>query len=130
MRTIVAAATAAAVAGALTFVAPAAAHHSTDTGINCANFGFQEDAQLFFEEHPGDPEGLDGPPGSTSAGIPNVACEELPSRGSLVTTTVPPVQPAPTTTTTVLIVYLDSPTTTTTVQPIQPIRTGVLDRTG
>ena len=64
---------------------PAWADHSTSTGINCSNFAFQEDAQSYFNTHPGDPEGLDGPPGATSSGIPNVACEDLPRRGSSTT---------------------------------------------
>ncbi len=68
----------AAVIALATVAAPAQAYH----GLNCPDFDFQEDAQAYFDAHPGDPEGLDGPIGPTSDGVPNVACEDLPSRGS------------------------------------------------
>jgi hypothetical protein len=67
---------------------PASANHSAPTGINCSNFSFQEDAQAYFEAHPGDPEGLDGPAGAGFTGIQNVACEDLPRRAVTTTTTV------------------------------------------
>ena len=79
----------------LGWTVPAWGNHSVSTGINCPNFAFQEDAQAYFEQHPGDPEGLDGPPGPTSTGVPGLACEDLPRRGS--TTTVATI-PATTTT--------------------------------
>ncbi len=53
-----------------------------DGTYNCADFDFQEDAQAFFNNDPGDTNGLDGPPGDASTGQPGVACEELPSRGT------------------------------------------------
>ncbi len=49
--------------------------------LNCGNFEFQEDAQAVFDADPSDPNGLDGPVGEASDGIPGVACESLPSRG-------------------------------------------------
>jgi hypothetical protein len=98
---------------------PAWANHSQSTGINCSNFTFQEDAQAYFDAHPGDPEGLDGPIGAAFSGIQNVACEDLPRRGSSVTTTTSTTAPATTTTTTVV-------TTTTTA----PVATAVGGSTG
>lgn len=59
-----------------------------DGTFNCQDFDFQEDAQAFFEQDTSDPDGLDGPVGTSSTGIPNVACEELPSRG----TATPPAE--------------------------------------
>jgi excalibur calcium-binding domain-containing protein len=41
---------------------------------NCANFGFQEDAQAVLNSDPSDPNGLDGD-------NDGVACQNLPSRG-------------------------------------------------
>ncbi len=83
------------VAVALSFLTvPAWANHSVPTGVTCSNFASQEDAQAYFDQHPGDPEGLDGPPGPTSSGAPGVACEDLPRRTATTTTTT-----APTTTT-------------------------------
>ena len=100
---------------------PASADHSRSTGINCSNFAFQEDAQAYFEAHPGDPEGLDGPIGPAFDGIQGVACEALPKRGTQVTTTTTTVV---TTTTTVAASGgstssggSDASATTTTVQP-------------
>lgn len=78
---------------------PAWANHSQSTGINCSNFAFQEDAQAYFNLHPGDPEGLDGPPGPAFAGIQNVACEDLPHRPATTTTTVVTTTTLATTTT-------------------------------
>lgn len=75
---------------------PAWADHSAGTGINCSNFAFQEDAQAYFNQHPGDPEGLDGPPGAGFTGVQNVACEDLPRRGS--TTTIATIPTSTTTT--------------------------------
>ena len=69
------------------WVAPAWANHSQSTGVNCPNFQFQEDAQAYFDLHPGDPEGLDGPIGPGFEGIEGVACETLPRRGTQATTT-------------------------------------------
>lgn len=97
---------------------PAWANHSQSTGINCSNFAFQEDAQAYFEAHPGDPEGLDGPIGAAFSGIQGVACEDLPRRGSSATTTTSTTAPATTTTTTVV-------TTTT-----APVATAVGGSTG
>jgi hypothetical protein len=53
-----------------------------DGTFNCADFDFQEDAQSFFNNDPGDTNGLDGPIGPGFTGQPGVACEELPSRGT------------------------------------------------
>ena len=81
------------VAVALSFLTvPAWANHSVPTGVICSNFAYQEDAQAYFEQHPGDPEGLDGPAGPASSGVPGVACENLPRRGTATTTTttIPP----------------------------------------
>jgi hypothetical protein len=93
------------VAAALSFLTvPAWANHSVPTGVNCSSFAYQEDAQAYFEQHPGDPEGLDGPPGPTSSGAPGVACEDLPRRGTVTTTTTtsaPSTTTIPPTTTTV-----------------------------
>ncbi len=58
--------------------------------LNCTPgqpFQFQEDAQAVYDADPSDPNGLDGPIGEASSGIPGVACESLPSRG---TATPPP----------------------------------------
>lgn len=81
--------------------APAWANHSQSTGINCSNFATQEDAQAYFDLHPGDPEGLDGPPGPAFAGIQNVACEELPHRATTTSSSTTTV--VSTTTTTALV---------------------------
>ncbi len=67
--------------------APAALSQSrgpsgADGTFNCADFDFQEDAQSFFNNDPGDTNGLDGPIGPGFTGQPGVACEELPSRGT------------------------------------------------
>lgn len=78
---------------------PAWADHSAGTGINCSNFTTQEDAQAYFNLHPGDPEGLDGPPGSGFTGVPNVACEDLPRRGTTTTVATIPTSTSTTTTT-------------------------------
>lgn len=98
---------------------PARANHSTPTGKNCPDFTYQEEAQEYFDAHPGDPEGLDGPIGPGFTGVQNVACENLPSR--------PGVQPAaqpiagPTTSTTVASDTRIIPvTTTTTLRPVAP----------
>lgn len=106
----------------LVVAVPAWATHSTPEGINCSNFTFQEDAQDYFNAHPGDPEGLDGPPGPTPSGIPNVACEDLPPRPTTTTITTATTTPSSTTSTTVTTLV----TTTTTV----PIAQGFLERTG
>lgn len=84
-----------AVVALMLMTVPAWADHSVSTGINCSDFAFHEDAQTYFELHPGDPEGLDGPPGPVSTGLPGVACETLPRRGTATTTTttVPPTIP-------------------------------------
>src|SRR5215211_4083079 len=47
---------------------------------DCEDFTYQEQAQRVYDQHPGDPYGLDGPIGDASEGQPGVACEELPSR--------------------------------------------------
>ena len=72
----------------LALAVPASANHSAPTGINCSNFSVQEDAQAYFEAHPGDPEGLDGPAGAGFTGIQNVACEDLPRRAVTTSTAV------------------------------------------
>lgn len=109
------------------WVLPAWADHSQSTGINCSNFTYQEDAQAYFNLHPGDPEGLDGPPGAAFDGIQNVACEALPHRPATTTT-------ASTTTTTVASTTSTTAVTTTTRAPATTTTTtiaaGLLDRTG
>ncbi len=76
--------------------APAVADHRVSTGINClTHFSFQEEAQAYFEAHPGDPEGLDGPPGPAFAGVQGVACEELPRRGPTQVAAVAGYPPGP-----------------------------------
>ena len=49
---------------------------------NCGDYAFQEDAQAAYDADKSDPNGLDGPIGPTSSGIPGKACERLPSRGT------------------------------------------------
>ena len=58
-----------------------AAPPSGGSGANCDDFDYQEDAQEVYDADPSDPDGLDGPPGDASTGVPGVACEELPSKG-------------------------------------------------
>jgi hypothetical protein len=48
--------------------------------LNCSDFQYQEDAQAVYNADPSDPNGLDGPPGAASTGIPGKACEELPAK--------------------------------------------------
>jgi len=55
---------------------------ATQNCYNCEDFQYQEDAQAFFDSFSNDPSGLDGRPGPATAGVPNKACEALPSRGS------------------------------------------------
>jgi hypothetical protein len=45
---------------------------------DCGDFATQEEAQAVFDQDTSDPYGLDGPIGPTSAGVPGVACENLP----------------------------------------------------
>ncbi len=111
-----------AVAAVVGLAMPAWGNHSTPTGKNCSDFTFQEDAQAYFDAHPGDPEGLDGPIGPTPDGIPNVACENLPSQGTSSTVVTLP----PSTTTTIITINEPCllptdpgcPTTTTTIKII------------
>ena len=101
------------VAVALSFLTvPAWANHSMPTGGNCSEFVYQEDAQAYFGQHPGDPEGLDGPPGPAFTGTPGVACEALPRRGTATTTTTTTTTMPPTTTTapTVTSTIVEPPT--------------------
>ena len=49
---------------------------------DCGDYRFQEDAQAVYDEDTSDPNGLDGPIGSASSGVPGVACENRPSRGT------------------------------------------------
>lgn len=77
---------------------PAWANHSTPIGKNCPDFATQEEAQAYFNAHPGDPEGLDRDNNG-------VACETLPRQTATTTTTtvapvtntvvVPPANPIP-----------------------------------
>jgi hypothetical protein len=65
--------------------------HAADL-YKCDDFAYQEDAQAEYNKDTSDPHGLDGPVGTESSGIPGVACEDRPSRGtssagSTVTTT-------------------------------------------
>ncbi len=62
-----------------------------DGTYNCEDFDTQEQAQAFFNNDPGDTNGLDGPPGDAFTGEPGVACEDLPSGGTG-TTAEPPVE--------------------------------------
>ena len=62
-----------AITSALVFSGPASAQD-----LNCDDFDSQAEAQDFLREDPSDSEGLDGPPGSASTGIPGVACEDNP----------------------------------------------------
>ena len=52
--------------------------------LNCDDFEFQEDAQVVFDQDRSDPNGLDGPigPDNDTRGTPNLACEDLPRRGT------------------------------------------------
>jgi hypothetical protein len=45
--------------------------------LNCSDFPSQAAAQANLRANPSDPNGLDGPPGPTSEGIPGVACENF-----------------------------------------------------
>ncbi len=83
-----------------------------DGTFNCRDFDFQEDAQAFFDNDPGDTNGLDGPPGDASTGQPGVACEELPSRGT--GTTEEPVEPPTETTQPTTPTQYEQPETPTT----------------
>jgi hypothetical protein len=53
------------------------AHAQND--LNCDDFSSQAEAQAELRSEPSDPNGLDGPPGSATSGIPGVACESNPS---------------------------------------------------
>ncbi|RFU18899.1 hypothetical protein D0Z06_24350 [Geodermatophilus marinus] len=55
--------------------------HAADL-YNCPDFQYQEDAQAEYDKDTSDPHGLDGPIGTESSGVPGVACEDLPSRGT------------------------------------------------
>ena len=58
-------------------------------GIDClTHFSFQEEAQAYFEAHPGDPEGLD-------RDRDGIACEELPRRGPTQAAAVAGYPPGP-----------------------------------
>lgn len=98
---------------------PAWANHTVPEGKDCDDFTYQEEAQEYFDAHPGDPEGLDGVPGPTSSGVPNKACETLPPRPG--TTVVPTTTVATLVTTTTLA----GQATTTTVRPAAPTRAAV-----
>ncbi|WP_219413340.1 excalibur calcium-binding domain-containing protein [Pseudonocardia nigra] len=54
--------------------------------VNCSAFEFQEDAQAFFDNLPGDPHELD----DNDDGVP---CESLPRRGTPATTVTPTAEP-------------------------------------
>ena len=55
------------VAVALSFLTvPAWANHSMPTGVNCSDFVYQEDAQAYFDQHPGDQKVSTGHPGRSS----------------------------------------------------------------
>ena len=55
--------------------------HAADL-YNCEDFTYQEEAQAEFDKDASDPNGLDRPIGTGFTGVLNVACEELPSRGT------------------------------------------------
>jgi hypothetical protein len=62
-------------------LAPAGAQSEQEGDLyDCPDFRYQEDAQRVYDRDPSDPYGLDGPIGSTSSGVPGVACEDLPHR--------------------------------------------------
>ncbi len=63
---------------------PAVASAGGDTQ-NCDDFEFQEDAQAEFDRDPSDPNRLDEDDGPDDG----IACENLPSRGSTRTTSLP-----------------------------------------
>jgi Excalibur calcium-binding domain len=56
--------------------------------LDCADFQFQEDAQVVYDQDPSDPNGLDGDGDG-------VACEELPRRGTVAPAESAPPEPAP-----------------------------------
>ena len=78
--------------GLVAFVLGAPAASGQEAGdVSCSSFTYQEDAQAELDRDPSDPNGLDGPVGPASDGIPNRACESLPSRSGV----APPPLPGP-----------------------------------
>ena len=78
---------------------PAAAQSVSQGDLyDCSDFTYQEQAQRVYNQHPGDPYGLDGPRGSTPEGQPGVACESLPHQPGSGTTMITTSTPPPTTT--------------------------------
>jgi hypothetical protein len=67
--------------------------------MSTPDFSSQEEAQAYFDLHPGDPEGLDGPRWPTSSGVPGLACEDRPRQGSTTTVATIPSTQDPTATT-------------------------------
>jgi hypothetical protein len=68
---------------------------------DCPNYPSQAAAQQALRDDPSDPNGLDGPPGSATSGIPGVACEDRPAPKDLApvlpgTASAPPPPAAPT----------------------------------
>jgi hypothetical protein len=57
---------------------------SAQDTLNCDSFASQADAQEELRRDPSDPNGLDGPVGEGSTGIPGVACEDNPPPTDLV----------------------------------------------
>ena len=60
--------------GVLLTTAPSEAQNT----LNCSDFSSEAAAQAKLRRDPSDPNGLDGPPGSTFEGIEGVACESPP----------------------------------------------------
>ena len=52
---------------------------SAQDTLSCEDFASQADAQEELRRDPSDPNGLDGPVGERSTGIPGVACEDNPA---------------------------------------------------
>ena len=85
-------------------LAPAAMAQSrgpsgADGTFNCEDFDSQADAQANLRANPDDPNGLDGPIGEASTGVPGVACETEPypagaPRDEVAVTAAPMQQPA------------------------------------
>ncbi len=68
-------------ASVLWLLTPAEAQSPAEGDLyDCSDFQYQEDAQKVFDQHPGDPYGLDGPIGPAYEGKKGVACEDLPHR--------------------------------------------------
>ena len=65
---------------------------SAQVDLNCDDFPDQASAQEELRSDPSDPNGLDGPPGTASSGVPGVACEDNPAPTDL-DPVLPPGEP-------------------------------------